>query len=867
MIRMLSSTPLDASIVGSKAAGLMELRQKSFPIPAGIVLDTDTFRSELALHGSLSEIESLLSKLKQENVAETSGQIKERLLDFHLSDTLLNEIGQALKPDRTYAVRSSSAMEDLADASFAGLYESYLRRQGTDKIASAVADCYRSLFSERSLSYLCKKKGAFDPKKLTMAVVIQEMVPATVAGVLFTAHPVDGLDRVMVAELTDGTAEDLVAGKTSAHSIRLPWFGQLDSETGVLGLSVKNLEQLRGLGLRVARYYGYPCDIEIAMDPACEWKLLQARPITSFRYAGISNQWTTADFKDGGVSSTVCHPYMWSMYEYSFTNALKRFLDEGKLIVPPPSTNYIRMFFGRPYWNLDIVKSAMAKVPGYKERSFDADYGISGNYSDDGTVTPVNPKTILAFLPVAIQQTKLLREREKAFVELKEDLLKELDRANIEVDLLETAPDRKDIAELWLDIHERLYLHCECSYFHQIFLNTIHQTRIRDSLLKHMDWDTYLTLLGGLEEVSHLLPFYDLWDMSRKIRTGAEDLEIWQNESDEAIQQRLADGLSNPLSIHLLEQWIDRYGYHSQKEIDVSWPSYREDVPAIIRQIKEMLGWPDELGPESDLSAARAAVDQAVDGLRAKYGKRKAGKLEDKIVRIRSLLWWREEFRDISTRCYDLIRRIALLLGEQLVQEGTLSDKSDIWFLEFGQLSSFLSGETDAAQLHEWLEEQTLYYEAYRNYCSDNEIPSTISGQRAAQADQAAEGTSTAAADGRHERLMQGLAAGGGQVSGRTRVIGSLAEIDQIQPGDILVTRFTDTGWTAKFAMLAGIVTEYGGILCHAAIVSREYGIPCVVGVNRLMEHVIDGQTITIDGNSGQVRLSDNMWQEKTTNG
>ena len=87
---------------------------------------------------------------------------------------------------------------------------------------------------------------------------------------------------------------------------------------------------------------------------------------------------------------------------------------------------------------------------------------------------------------------------------------------------------------------------------------------------------------------------------------------------------------------------------------------------------------------------------------------------------------------------------------------------------------------------------------------------------------------------------------------------GKRAQIsDRLQEGDILVTKFTDTGWTPKFAILSGIVTEYGGILCHAAIVSREYGIPAIVACKDAMSKIRDGQIVTIDGSTGTVTIKE----------
>ncbi|MBO4408373.1 MAG: hypothetical protein J5786_03775, partial [Clostridiales bacterium] len=105
----------------------------------------------------------------------------------------------------------------------------------------------------------------------------------------------------------------------------------------------------------------------------------------------------------------------------------------------------------------------------------------------------------------------------------------------------------------------------------------------------------------------------------------------------------------------------------------------------------------------------------------------------------------------------------------------------------------------------------------------------------------------------KHTADIKGLGANNGKVTGVARVISDFSEIDRLQKDDILVTRFTDTGWTPKFAILKGIVTEYGGILCHAAIVSREYGIPAIVCCHDAMEKIKDGEIITIDGATGVV--------------
>nr|HQH63455.1 PEP-utilizing enzyme [Clostridiales bacterium] len=135
------------------------------------------------------------------------------------------------------------------------------------------------------------------------------------------------------------------------------------------------------------------------------------------------------------------------------------------------------------------------------------------------------------------------------------------------------------------------------------------------------------------------------------------------------------------------------------------------------------------------------------------------------------------------------------------------------------------------------------YYDSFRNFTGENEIGAVFDRAGTQEKDPGGD-------------ALSGIGCNAGTATGAARVIESLEEIDRLRPDDILVTRFTDTGWVSKFAILGGIVTEYGGILCHAAIVSREYGIPCVVCVPDAMKRIQDGSMITINGETGEIRLA-----------
>jgi len=216
-------------------------------------------------------------------------------------------------------------------------------------------------------------------------------------------------------------------------------------------------------------------------------------------------------------------------------------------------------------------------------------------------------------------------------------------------------------------------------------------------------------------------------------------------------------------------------------------------------------------------------------------------KITDKVINMRSMLWWREEFRDVSTRFYYMLRMYTIEYAKKLVSDGILETVEDVWFLKVGDLWDYIDGKKTKADLDDILAKNKFYYNAYRNYISDNEIGHNFK----------------VISDEGSTNTIRGLGANNGKITGTARVIEDFSQIDRLQQGDILVTRFTDTGWTPKFAILSGIVTEYGGILCHAAIVSREYGIPAIVCCKDAMSKIRDGQTITIDGSTGVVDLKD----------
>ena len=475
----------------------------------------------------------------------------------------------------------------------------------------------------------------------------------------------------------------------------------------------------------------------------------------------------------------------------------------------------------------------MEQIVGYKEREFDNEYGIVGNYEGDGKVTGVTPKVLFHMIPIIIEQKKVLDDRRRNSERYKQELL------DLYYDYKEQYDNGKieDITKSFVKITKETYLRSETTYFHQIFINTIHQSLYKDSLLKYVSESEYLSLLGSIDNISHLLPFYDMWDITRKIRASEDDLEFWtSNTADEIAAQINGEDHQMPL----VRKLIDDYGYHSDKELDITYPCYYEEPQVIISMVKDMVILDDSYSPLEDKERGTAVYKSILTDLEGKLSASKYKKISEKVSGMRKMLWWREEFRDVSTRFYYMLRMYTMEYAKKLVADGVLGSVEDVWFLKVGDLWDFIDGKKSKEDLDELLRKNKFYYNAYRNYISDNEI-----------------GHDFKVISDEGNNAIRGLGANTGRITGIARVIEDFTQIDRLQQGDILVTRFTDTGWTPKFAILSGIVTEYGGILCHAAIVSREYGIPAIVCCKDAMSKIRDGQTITIDGSTGVVTVKE----------
>jgi pyruvate,water dikinase len=783
-----------------------------------------------------------------------------------------------------WAVRSSAVQEDMEGHSFAGQYSSFLNLRSAEKAARAVVECWASLYNPGALAYGAERGFALESRAI--AVIVQRMLSPQESGVLFSVDPVTGHESRMLVESSWGLGESIVKGTVEPDRFLFDWrAGELVDSTigrkeralrnGAAGgveefevgrgeaalpsLSPEELSRLCSVALEAQRRCGHPVDLEWAIEGGAIY-LLQCRPETSISSAWIEGEWTTADFKDGGVSSTVCAPFMWALYDFIWERVMPDYILSVRMIDSVEGIRWGRMFYGRPYWNVGIVKDCLERLPGFVERHFDEDLGIEPSYEGMGRVSRKGFMSLLRGIRTLLALSRAFDAELAGAEAFKRAALARL----AELDAIDhRSMEKEEYYGFFGHFIREDYRRSESGYFHLIFNNSNFQSLYRGEF--RAAGADILKLLSGLQGLSHLEPNIALWDISRRIRSHADDAAYWREKGPREIAVALSGEGDGPAFTDL-RAYLRTYRHHSTRELDILVPRIDEDPVMIVETLKRLIELDDSRDPRAHEERQANAYREELERFMSSVPRRKRRSLEARISRMRDFLWWREEFRDLSTRFYYFVRKYALRLGEFLSGDGFLEKAEDIFFLDLEAIFSVLEGRASAESTRAAIGSNRAYYESFRNFRSRDELGNgreIIRRAPSAAAGGIAPGgiaTCGAVPGGSASGLpaMRGLACSAGRANGTARLVEDIFGAGSIREGDILLTRYTDPGWTPYFSLLAGVATETGGLLSHAAVISREYGIPAVLAVKGLMDAARGAEKAWIDGGLGTITLEGN---------
>ena len=855
-----------AAAVGEKAAALARMRQAGLPVPAGFVVEAAAFDEATA--ALAPRIESHLATATDgiQALAVASRAIQELVVWLRLPPGLGEAVISAceqLVDGASVAVRSSGTAEDLPGASFAGQYSSYLNVTGAESVVERMLDVWASLYSPQAIAYRDRQGVAHSDAR--MAVLVQRQVAAEAAGVLFTRDPMSGAQDRLLINATFGLGEGVVSGEIPADSFSLDAESLAVVERAVAdkttmmamqpgggieqqpvpaarrrepSLSDERLADLGRLARSVHEIEGGHRDIEFAVVSG-DLYLLQARPVTGLRGGDESAEAVDVDGFPVEWDDPSDEEYAWTLGDAVFGAAgpLPRFQEDVQRALaesrracyeatasPRVRNHIVRFFNGRAYSRPPSIGDAEAQARMRRHQQRDRALREQGSSLYEAEIEPEAQETF---------------DRLNRFQELRCAGLPEL------VEHLEAA--LAGFARTMGDLHWRM----------------VGGMRL--------DWPSVYSELTGEPAVDSgvLLQAIDnkTTQLVRRLR-GMARLVREHDELRTLFRQRAYDRIDElPLRDRpTVRRFRDRfrrllrdYGLHTgggfgsaRADLDPTWNmNPREPLDLIATYAEQDI---DEL--ERMETEARRERQRATRRVR-----RKLSGDPERLARFEQALEFAgEQVQRMENHNYLMeqgiagaLREAIFLLGEGFVRAGMIEQARDAQHLSLEEIRSAAPQRDDLRGL---VRQRRADRERRKRMTPPQRLgkgeppgsgpmPLGTSGLDAPPESAGLDGTT-----------LRGIAAARGRYTGRARVFKLGGERPEIERGDILVALNAGPDWTPVLPLLGGIVLDEGAVFQHAALIAREYRVPCVLQTREATTAIADGQRITIDGDQGVVELA-----------
>ncbi|MFC7336380.1 PEP/pyruvate-binding domain-containing protein [Haloferula chungangensis] len=799
-------------LAGGKAVNLARLISAGLPVPGGFVVTTAAYRQASG---------------DCEIPADIAAQIREAY----------ERMGSPM-----VAARSSATAEDMPDASMAGQYETFLNLTGADALLDAVSRCWKSMRSERLRAYL--REQGIVPESVAMAVVVQELVPADLAGVLFTADPQTGSTDDMLVEAAWGLGEGVVSGTVQPDRVRLRASdGQVldyhvaekltrlapggqdfeevpENERRRACLRSETLHRLWELGRQAERHFGGPQDIEWAVVSG-EVRILQSRNITTLREAALRHGRPAAIRKQleqaiaDGHGPWVRHnmdetlpnptPLTWSLIG-PFMSGDGGFGKMHRLVGFEPSPAVANAGF------LDLIGGRLYMDCSRMPEMFAAAYP----FAYDPELLRTNPDAAQQPPTLVKGSLKAQAEAAKLGVSVTDNLRKQavdLDQ-RFDKDFIPAvtawcaAQDARDLSAL-SDAELITFWDAACS----TVLDDFGVTAFLPSMIEAL---ATADLLAFLEEHA--------WDDDPD--SLLHQLVVGQSPDQTFLSNiRLQELAQGKLS---RADWLKDFGDRGPGEFDLASPRWNErpqDLEALSARLANET-------PLTELhEKRRKEADEALENLRASLSPELADELGGYVDLASRYVRFREDGKHYLMLAYARLRKIALEFARRLDLGG------EIFFLEADEISeALLTGFVPMDRI--------AHRKHLRNADKSLSLPRVIE-----ESDLATLGLPCIASDA---TAWAAHPLSPGTSTGPARIVHSPDSAGDLGDDYILICPSTDPSWTPLFIGASGLILERGGMLSHGAIVARELGLPSVV-LDDATQLFKDGETLTLDAVGGRV--------------
>lgn len=877
----LDSASLD--LVGGKALNLGKLAAAGFPVPPGFCLTTAAYRmaAPAEITGLASRLDGLGSPDSTD--AQPAGERPElalRAREAVMTAPVPPDVDTAVRGAYAamgagpVAVRSSATAEDLPFASFAGQQDSFMDVVGSDAVIQAVRSCWASLWTDRAVAY--RTANGISHREVGLAVVVQQMVDAGTAGVLFTANPVTGTRTQTVIDASQGPGQAVVSGAVN------PDHFVVDTATARIlqapaersqGLTQAQLRELTSLGEAVQRLFGVPQDVEWVIGGGGKAWLTQSRPITTLyplpesdgsdgsdeqpgpgRSAGTDTrvylcgtllQGLTRPITPMGLSALELMGGAKGPWKYA-NPGLRMFVDLTPIVRSKSGRRTLLRMLPLADGRSAAVFPALLEDPRFsivrppRRKPYPKGTPGPAQTKPKGTEGSQGLGLVVQLLPAMIR-TLLWPDGELRRARRYQERLE----AQLTLPLPATPARRLQHAEDVLGATINGLIKATLPAPAVGYLMLAAARRLLRGIAKPRELEA---VLRGLPHNVTTIMDLELWQLAVSLGLDPEARRVFTELRPDKLAALYRAGTLPAGAQSGLRQFLAKYGHRAVAEIDLGMPRWSDQPDHLLGMISNYLRVEDpEQAPDRQFARASDHAEARVQDLVERAGAR--SRLRGRLValclrRARQLSGLRELPKFYIVMVLAEMHRQLTAVGTDLASAGAIDAAGDVFFLDIDELRVGLRG----ADLKGMVKARRQLYDVeLRRRRIPRLLLSDGTDVEAAMMAKAAALPQTAAAD-----RLAGTPASAGTASGKVRVVMDPVGA-HLEPGEILVAPSTDPGWTPLFMTAGALVMEMGGVISHGAVVAREYGIPAVVGVADATTRLHDGQTVTVDGAAGTV--------------
>ena len=777
---------------------------------------------------------------------------------------------QEFSENEYFAIRSSAGNEDSSDNSFAGQFDTFLYVKKQDVIQK-ILEVYLSAFSERIETY--RKENNIE-EIMIPSVIVQKMVNSEKSGVAFGANPVNSNIKEVVVSAVFGLGSGLVDGIATADTYKIEnnntekeiatkdFMHVLENDRVIQKqvdeklknsqvLSEKQIIEVKELVKKASVFFGRYQDIEWAYEGE-KLYLLQSRPITTLTSSkeGKINVFDNSNIVEsyGGITTPLTFSFIRMVYENVYIELCKIFNVKQEKIEMNSAMfkNMLALIDGRVYYNLYGWYGLLSMFPGLgsNKKFMEQMMGVKESLPDD--LFPVPQATFKDKIGLVNTGWGLV----KGFIKIRKMTDRFYERLN---DALEdkdiNSMDLYELHDYYYELEKKL-LHKWDAPLVNDFLAMIFYGQLKEQCKELFEDEGNLIhndLLCDEGGIISSEPAKKIKEMAKIAKDNEDLINLLENKDILYVQKELPkyEEFNKKLN-----EYLDKFADRCLEELKLETLTLRDNPASLYSSVATFAKRIREKGLEEiDERKNRELAEKRVkEKLRFKLVKQ--AKFNFILKQARFTVKNRENLRFERTRLFGRVRELFLRIGFILTSMNIIEDKRDIFYLEVDEILFYIDGKSTTNNLKELISIRKEQYLKYKNMNPDDRFYSygAVNIGNSFKRENNGESIKESKVE------LKGIGASPGIVTGRVRVIRN-PENAKLEQGEILVAEFTDPGWIMLFPAASGILVERGSLLSHSAIVSRELGIPAVVGITGLIDTLKDGDIVELDGTTGIVKV------------